>query len=293
MRNFSVAGTSAQIFSWFVNQVGTATRQMRSRGGFTMLREGLLFLYEKRLESEIATSPMPAHVGLILDGNRRHAKANRITDPAEIYGKGADKLNEVLDWCAGLGIKVVTLWVLSTDNLKRPPEETSGLLAVIEQKLHELAVAPEIHNRKVRVRACGRLNLLPSSLITAIRQAEAATGAYDAMAINIAVAYGGREEIIDAVRALLREKTGADTSLEVLAASLTPADIARHLYAADLPEPDLIIRTSGELRLSGFLLWQSVYSEFYFSDVYWPAFRRVDFLRAIRSFQQRRRRFGR
>jgi len=257
-----------------------------------MLDYFLVPLYQKYLEREVLKSKMPDHVGLILDGNRRHARAHNITDPTDIYERGANKLNEVLEWCADLGIRIVTLWVLSTDNLKRSAEETSAILAAIESKMRKLRDEPEIHHRKVRVRAAGRLELLPASLTEAIRTAEKATETYDAMHINIAVAYGGREEIIDAVRQLLLEKNNSGKSLATAAGELTPEDIGRHLYSPDLPEPDLIIRTSGELRLSGFLLWQSVYSEFYFSDVYWPAFRRIDFLRAIRSFQQRKRRFG-
>jgi short-chain Z-isoprenyl diphosphate synthase len=257
-----------------------------------MLDYFLVPLYQKYLEREVLKSKMPGHVGLILDGNRRHARAHNITDPSDIYERGAEKLNEVLEWCADLGIRIVTLWVLSTDNLKRSAEETSAILAAIESKMRKLRDEPEIHHRKVRVRAAGRLELLPASLTEAIRTAEKATETYDAMHINIAVAYGGREEIIDAVRQLLLEKDNSGKNLAAAAGELTPEDIGRHLYSPDLPEPDLIIRTSGELRLSGFLLWQSVYSEFYFSDVYWPAFRRIDFLRAIRSFQQRKRRFG-
>jgi short-chain Z-isoprenyl diphosphate synthase len=265
----------------------------RTIASFNPFRDVLFSIYQHYLERDVLKSKMPNHVGLILDGNRRHARAQDITDPTEMYGRGADKLNEVLEWCANLGIKVVTLWVLSTDNLTRSTEETSAILAVIESKMRQLREEPEIHHRKVRVRASGRLDLLPPSLTEAIRAAQQATETYDAMCINIAVAYGGREEIIDAVRQLLLEKNNSGKSLSTIAEELTPADIARHLYSADLPEPDLIIRTSGEVRLSGFLLWQSVYSEFYFSDVYWPAFRRIDFLRAIRSFQQRKRRFGR
>jgi short-chain Z-isoprenyl diphosphate synthase len=257
-----------------------------------VLQKILVPIYQRHLEREVLTGTIPKHIGLILDGNRRHARDQNITDPNEIYARGADKLNEVLEWCADLGIRFVTLWVLSTDNLKRSPEETSSLFAVIESKMRQLVDEPEIHHRKVRVRASGRLDVLPASVLAAIGAATEATKSYDAMCINIAVAYGGREEIIDAVRRLLVEKNKLGKTPAEIASELTPADIAGYLYTADLPDPDLIIRTSGELRLSGFLLWQSVYSEFYFSDVYWPAFRKIDFLRAIRSFQQRKRRFG-
>jgi len=256
------------------------------------IRNVLVALYQQYLEQQVLKGAMPGHVGIILDGNRRHARALNITDPDAIYNLGADKLKDVLEWCADLGIKTVTLWVLSTDNLKRSPEEMSSILAAIERRMRQLAEEPEIHRRKVKVRASGRLDALPASVAEAIDAATRATQNYEAMCINIAVAYGGREEIIDAMRKLLVEKDHEGKTLISVAHELTPADIARHLYSADLPEPDLIIRTSGEVRLSGFLLWQSVYSEFYFSDVYWPAFRKIDFLRAVRSFQQRTRRFG-
>jgi len=156
-----------------------------------------------------------------------------------------------------------------------------------------LAQAPQIHRQRVRVQAVGKLELLPDSTIAAIRAAEGATAMYDTMVLTIAVAYAGREEIADALRALLQDKTEQGKELQDIIGEISQKEISRYLYAADLPDPDLIIRTSGEIRLSGFLLWQSAYSEFYFSDVYWPAFRKIDFLRAVRAFQQRQRRFGR
>jgi short-chain Z-isoprenyl diphosphate synthase len=205
---------------------------------------------------------------------------------------GAQKLDEVLDWCDALHIPAVTLWVCSTENLRRSPEEVSGILAAIEEKLGALIHDPAIHHRRVRVRAAGKLGLLPESTAAVIRKAEAATASYDTMTLTIAVAYGGREEIVDAVRSLIRDKARECQGFDEIEDHVTPETIARYLYTPDLPDPDLIIRTSGEIRLSGFLLWQSAFSEFYFSDVYWPEFRKIDFLRAIRAFQQRRRRFG-
>jgi short-chain Z-isoprenyl diphosphate synthase len=168
----------------------------------------------------------------------------------------------------------------------------SGILGALEAKLGMLTRAPETHRRRVRVRAVGKLELLPDSTLAAIHAAEEATARYDAMMLTIAVAYGGREEIADAVRALLREKMDDGEPLPQIIDAISQKEIARYLYTADLPDPDLIIRTSGEIRLSGFLLWQSAYSEFYFSDVSWPEFRKIDFLRAVRSYQERRRRFG-
>jgi short-chain Z-isoprenyl diphosphate synthase len=205
---------------------------------------------------------------------------------------GAAKLDDVLDWCAELAVRAVTLWVFSTDNWGRPLEQVTGILAAVEAKVRALAYHPKIHRRQVRVQAIGRLELLPTSLQEAIRTASGATVAYDGMTLTIAVAYGGRDEIVDAVRALLVEQAERGVSVSDAIAEITRDAIASHLYTAGSPDPDLIIRTSGETRLSGFLLWQSAYSEFYICDVPWPAFRKVDFLRAVRSYQQRQRRFG-
>jgi len=183
--------------------------------------------------------------------------------------------------------------VYSPDNLRRPAEELSGLLSAVETKLTDLAHDPLVHSRRIRVRAIGDLTLVPEPTMAAIAHAEQATRNHDAMELNIAVAYGGRREIVDAVRAAMRELEAGGAALADAAERMSPELIEKHLYTAGLPDPDLIIRTSGEVRLSGFMLWQSANSEFYFSDVNWPAFRRVDFLRAIRSFQGRSRRFGR
>jgi short-chain Z-isoprenyl diphosphate synthase len=210
-----------------------------------------------------------------------------------MYALGAEKLDDVLTWCAELHIPAVTLWVLSTDNLKRPPEELSGLFAAIENKLGRLVHDPRLHHRRIRVRAVGRLDLIPPSTLAVIRATEEATRIYDAMTLTIAVAYGGREEISDAVKAFLSQRLAKGQDLASVIDQVTPAAISEHLYSVELPDPDLIIRTSGEIRLSGFLLWQSAHSEFYFSDVNWPAIRKIDFLRAVRAYQQRSRRFGR
>jgi short-chain Z-isoprenyl diphosphate synthase len=238
--------------------------------------------------------PAPRHVGIILDGNRRYARTRGVIDPQEIYALGARKLDDVLEWCGELGIPAVTLWAVSTDNLsRRPATEVSGILAALEAKLATLAQDPRIHQQRVRVKAAGRLEMLPISTVAVIRAAEEATANYsDGLTVTIAVAYGGHDEITDAVRALLREAMTEGKALAETVEAVTPSAIARHLYMAGLPDPDLIIRTSGENRLSGFLLRQSAYSELYFTDINWPAFRKIDFLRAVRSFQQRKRRFG-
>ncbi len=258
-----------------------------------MLANLLYGLYERRLGGQVRRAGgLPRHIGIILDGNRRHGQQQGLTDPRAIYAAGARKLDDVLDWCADLGVAAVTLWVLSTDNLGRPLDQVSGILGAIEGKMRSLATDPAIHRRRVRVQAIGRLDLLPASTVAAIEAACRATSAYEAMVLTIAVAYGGREEIVDAVRALLDAVAREGGSLADASARVDAETIGRHLYLTGLPDPDLIIRTSGEIRLSGFLLWQSAHSEFYFSDVYWPAFRRIDFLRAIRAYQQRSRRYG-
>jgi short-chain Z-isoprenyl diphosphate synthase len=259
----------------------------------SLLLRFLYWIYECRLLNQLKQRPMPRHIGIILDGNRRHARKRGLSDPCEIYQRGAEKLDDILDWCAELRIPAVTLWVFSTENLKRSQAEVSGILSAIEAKVAALAHDPFMHQKRVRVQAIGRLDLLPESVVAAIRAAETATAQYNLMTLTIAVGYGGREEIADAVRSFVKMLARQGASLSDVIERITPETIACHLYAADLPDPDLIIRTSGEIRLSGFLLWQSVHSEFYFTDVLWPAFRKVDFLRAIRAYQARNRRFGR
>ena len=249
-------------------------------------------LYERRLLAQVRAYPLPRHVGIILDGNRRFARRHNLTNPHEIYTAGAQKLDDLLDWCVDLGLGALTLWVLSTDNLDRRAEEISGILSALEYKLKLLTDDPQIHRQRICVRAVGRLSLLPASTLAAVRAAETATKGYDGMYLTIAAAYGGQQEITDAVQLLLREQLNAGKTLEQAIALVTPDAIGPYLYSPDLPDPDLIIRTSGEIRLSGFLLWQSAYSEFHFTDVFWPEFRRIDFLRAIRAFQQRHRRYG-
>jgi short-chain Z-isoprenyl diphosphate synthase len=250
-------------------------------------------LYEERLARQVSARPPPQHVGIILDGNRRYARREGLPHAREAYRLGAEKLDDVIEWCVGLGIPAVTLWVCSTENFERPADQVAGILAAVERKMQAVARDPQVHRHRVRVRAIGRLELLPPTALAAIRAAEDATAGYDGMQLSIAVAYGGREEIADAVRKLLQEAAAEGRTLAEAAGRVTPEAIGRCLYLADAPSPDLIIRSSGEVRLSGFLLWQSAASEFYFSDVLWPAFRRIDFLRAIRSFQERTRRFGR
>ncbi len=248
--------------------------------------------YECWLLREVQRGAVPRHIGLILDGNRRYARELGFADPLEGHRLGADKLGQVLDWLEELEIRIITLYVLSTENLSRPHHEISGLLHLIEAKMRAVAVDPKIHHKEVRVRAVGQQELLPPSLQAAIAQAQDATQCHGRFWLNIAVGYGGRQEIVDAVKRLLQDRSRRGAPLEQVVIEITPEEIGKYLYMYDLPDPDLIIRTSGEIRLSGFLLWQSAYSELDSCDAYWPAFRKIDLLRAIRSYQQRRRRFG-
>ncbi|KRC34230.1 MULTISPECIES: isoprenyl transferase [Oerskovia] len=244
-------------------------------------------LYERRLATSLPREAMPRHVGVILDGNRRWAKSFGET-AATGHRRGADKIAEFLTWSEDLGIEVVTLWMLSTDNLSRSHEELSALLDIIEDAVRDLA-----ETGRWRLRVMGRLDLLPERLAAALRDAEERTAGVDGLQVNVAIGYGGRHEIADAVRSYLREQADRGASLEDLAENLDVEHIEEHLYTKGQPDPELVIRTSGEQRLGGFLLWQSAHAEFYFCEAYWPSFRRVDYLRALRSYSQRERRLGR
>ena len=244
-------------------------------------------LYERRLAASLPRDHVPRHVGLILDGNRRWAR-NVGESTATGHRRGADKISELLTWSEEIGVEVVTLWMLSTDNLTRSPEEIESLLAIIEDAVRELAAT-----RRWRVQVVGSLDLLPPATAAALLRAQESTHGIQGLHVNVAVGYGGRREIADAVRDLLREHAKAGTSLDDLAEAFDVDNIAEHLYTKGQPDPDLVIRTSGEQRLGGFLLWQSAHSEYYFCEAYWPDFRRVDFLRAVRSYAARERRLGR
>lgn len=257
-----------------------------------MLRSLVYRLYERQLEAQVHRDLIPRHVGVILDGNRRFALTRGLASLSDGHKYGADNADQLVTWCDELRIPVVTLWALSTDNLQREPEELDAIYAIVEEKVEALAEMQAKSTFPRRVRAVGRRELLPASTQAAIERVEAATADNAPYELIVAVGYGGREEITDAVRRMLADRIVRGDSLEGIAASLDPEEIGRYLYAPDVPDPDLIIRTSGELRLSGFLLWQSAYSEYYFCDVFWPAFRRIDFLRAIRSYAHRQRRRG-
>jgi len=249
-------------------------------------------LYANYLQAKVSRGLLPEHIAVILDGTRRFAESMGSRSISMGYRQGAHKVSELLDWCETMGVPQVTLWVLSTDNLKRPAEQVQTLSQVIGEEVVAIAHRQRQSATPRQIRFIGQLDALPESLRLVLDQAREVTLDFTDYFLNVAIAYGGREEIVYAVRGLL-EKCGREgISLEEAAQRVTAEEIASHLYLGDVPDPDLIIRTSGEVRLSGFLLWQSVYSEFYFCDAYWPAFRRIDFLRAIRSFQQRKRRYG-
>jgi short-chain Z-isoprenyl diphosphate synthase len=253
------------------------------------LRDLLYSVYERRLAAKLAGKPLPGHVGVIIDGNRRWAKEMGYVDPNDGHRVGAAKVEELLRWCDEARVRHVTLWLLSTDNLSRPANQLDPLLHIIENLAVELAAA----GKPWRLRVAGALDLLPASTAAVLKAVEERTvDRAGGVQVTMAVGYGGRREIADAVRSLLHEHARAGTPIEELAEILDVDHIAEHLYTRGQPDPDLVIRTSGEQRLSGFLLWQSAHSEFYFCDVNWPGFRRVDFLRALRSYASRQRRYG-
>lgn len=248
--------------------------------------EFLYRAYSRRLRRSLDPARSPRHVGVILDGNRRWASLQGSTS-SHGHRAGAAKIKEFLGWCESAGVEVVTLWLLSTDNLARPGAELSELYQIIEETVTALAA-----EQRWRLHPVGALDLLPGETAEALKRAEADTVDIDGLWVNVAVGYGGRREVVDAVRSLLNEHHARGTSLDDLAQVIDVEHIGQYLYTSGQPDPDLIIRTSGEQRLSGFLLWQTAHSEFYFCEALWPDFREVDFLRAIRSFQGRGRRFG-
>jgi short-chain Z-isoprenyl diphosphate synthase len=234
---------------------------------------------------------VPRHVAVILDGNRRWASASGLNEPGAGHQAGADKLDELIDWCDTLRIGQVTVWAMSRENLARTEPDVASLLAVIADKLDALAVRHS--QQSVRVRVFGRHTDLPDRVQHSIEGVERVTAANLGLRLNIALGYSGRDEVVDAVRGLVRSLAASGCKAIEIPDRITREALEKHLYTAGEPDPDLIIRTSGEQRLSGFLPWQGIHSELYFTDVYWPAFRELDFLRAIRSFQHRERRFGR
>ncbi|WP_442297228.1 isoprenyl transferase [Terrabacter sp. RAF57] len=261
------------------------TRASR-RGGPVGWRDVVYGAYERRVLKDLPKEALPRHVAVMLDGNRRWAKA-RGAGTASGHQAGADKIEELLEWCREAGVEYVTLWLLSTDNLRRAEEELAPLLKIIETAVADLAESRHWHLKIV-----GALELLPPETAASLSASAERTQDVHGMIVNVAVGYGGRREIADAVRDLLLARAADGETIEQIAAELTVEDIAGHLYTKGQPDPDLVIRTSGEQRLGGFLLWQSATSEFYFCEAYWPDFRHVDFLRALRAYAGRHRRFG-
>ena len=232
---------------------------------------------------------MPNHIAIILDGNRRWAKRN-LSLPKEGHFKGADAVENLLDWCEEFDIKIITLYVLSAENLSRKDLELENLFEIIRIRLEKLFNDPRIHKNQMRVKAIGRVELLPDSIKNVLKRLDDATKNYERHFLNIAIAYGGQDELIDAIKKIVGKIKDGVLKID----DINKKEIEANLYTSHLPQssPDMILRTSGEKRLSGFLLWQSAYSELIFMDVFWPGFRKIDLMRAIRTFQKRKRRIG-
>ncbi|MGB9676599.1 MAG: polyprenyl diphosphate synthase [Candidatus Bathyarchaeales archaeon] len=250
---------------------------------------GAYKLYEKWLWHQVKNGNKPEHIAIILDGNRRWASEKEL-NPWFGHAKGAEKVEQLLDWCLKLRVKSITLYAFSTENFRRTKSEVEEIMRIAEEEFRKILTDERIHKNKVRVKVIGRLHLLPEDLRRLIKDVENATQNYDQYFLNIAFAYGGRAEIVDAARKIAEKVKAGELNPE----NVDEQTFEKHLYTAHMPkqDPDLIIRTSGEERLSGFLLWQSAYSELCFLDVYWPDFRFIDLLRAVRTFQKRKRRFG-
>ena len=249
--------------------------------------DALRGITERRLLDLVRKDPVPRHLAIIMDGNRRFARSKGIP-VQDGHEKGRDILEELLDWCLELNIPILTVYALSTENLNRPKEELDGLMDLFDRALRQIAVDERVHRHQIRVRVIGNRDVLPARIREAIELAERATASYTRYRYNVALGYGGRDEIVAAIRQLAREVREGRLEPEAIDSDA----VSRHLYTADLPDPDLVFRTSGEERISNFLLWQSAYSELYFSDVLWPGLTRLEFLRAIRSYQLRQRRYG-
>jgi tritrans,polycis-undecaprenyl-diphosphate synthase [geranylgeranyl-diphosphate specific] len=250
---------------------------------------GAYKVYEGWLWRQVENGDKPEHIAIILDGNRRWA-SEKVLNPWFGHEKGAEKVEQLLDWCLKLDVKSVTLYAFSTENFSRPEDEVKEIMRIAEERFRELLTDERIRRDKIRVKVIGRVNLLPEGLRQLIEDVEKSTQDYDKHFLNFAFAYGGRAEIVDAAKKIAEEVHEGKLDLEKVDEQV----FEQHLYTSHMPnqDPDLIIRTSGEERLSGFLLWQSAYSELCFLDVYWPDFRSIDLLRAVRTFQKRKRRFG-
>ena len=245
-------------------------------------------LYEKRLMKELDPERMPKHVAIIMDGNRRYSKIQGNMEVIKGHEIGVDTLEKVLDWSIDLGIEIVTAYAFSTENFNRPKKEVEGLMDLFFKNFKKIVDHEKIHKNKVKVKVVGRTELLPDNVREAIREAEESTAMYNERLFNLAIGYDGRLEIVDAIKKIYKQVEDGEISIDDVDEEL----VSKNLYTGGLEDPSLIIRTSGEERLSGFLLWQSSYSELYFCDSLWPELRKVDYLRAIRDYQARDRRFG-
>ena len=264
------------------------------RGGKALMEtflqaSGIYSFYGKRLESEIVKSPLPSHIAIVLDGNRRWAKYH-LLGIGRGHFHGADKAEELLNWIHDIGIKITTLYVLSTENLERKDEELENIYRLLEVKLEKLYNDERVHKRRMKIKAIGDTKMLPRKLQEILTRLEESTAEYDSMFLNIAIAYGGQKELIEAIRKIAQMAKQGRIEVD----EINEKTIESCLYTSHLPQPspDLILRTSGEKRLSGFLIWQSAYSELMFMDVFWPEFRKIDLMRAIRTYQRRVRRYG-
>ena len=251
--------------------------------------ENILYrLYEWYITRDLKPEKMPKHVAIIMDGNRRYSKLQGNMDVVKGHEIGVDTLEKVLDWSIELGIEIITVYAFSTENFNRPEHEVEGLMKLFVKNFKRLVDHEKIHRNEVKVKVVGRTELIPESVRAAIKEAEDATAHYDKRLFNIAIGYDGRLEIIDSFKKIIADVQAGKITIDDVDEEL----VSKNLYTGGLDDPNLIIRTSGEERLSGFLLWQSSYSELYFCETLWPELRKVDFIRAIRSYQARDRRFG-
>ncbi len=244
--------------------------------------------YEHDLEKEVRDGPIPQHLAIIMDGNRRYANEFLDDNLGEGHMAGKKKLLEVAQWCVEMGIRYVTVYAFSTENFHRKEDEVEFLMNLAEESFREMADIPLVQENKVRIQALGSIEDLPESVQDAIRYADERTGMYENHVMSVCIAYGGRQEIVDAIQTIARKVKAGEIEPE----DITEDMVSNNLYSSGIPDPDLVLRTSGEVRISNFLLWQLAYSELYFTDVYWPGFRYIDLLRAIRTYQQRVRRYG-
>ncbi|MFO7677983.1 MAG: polyprenyl diphosphate synthase [Thermoplasmatota archaeon] len=286
----SIAGKQIDKFHQYAIKSHTGKRVLAK-----IYRSEFLNFISKKIDSfkdyklieEIKNNPIPNHVAIIMDGNRRFAENFQLI-PEAGHIIGGDKIEDVLDWCFELNIKCLTVYAFSTENFNRDEKEVSTLMNLCRDELDKAVKDPRVHKNKVRIRVLGHIDSLPEETKRSAENAMACTQQYDDYFFNIALAYGGREEIIRAIQQIADDVKEGRLSVE----NISQKTVSSRLYTNGLPDPDLILRTSGEERISNFLLWQLAYSELYFSDVFWPAFEKRDFLKAIRSYQERKRRFG-